>query len=181
MSRTVLAESNFLVPNWTFVVELFAFILILFVLARYVLPPINKAMTERQQKIARQFEESEQAMADAKAAEEEYRSQLVGARHEAAQIREQAREQGATIIAEMRQQAQAESSRILEQTQAQLEAERTQVVNRLRSEMGSIATSLAATIVGESLEDDERRSRTVERFLSDLESQPTTADTSGAR
>ncbi len=180
MPRTVLAESNFLVPNATFIVELVAFILILFVLARYVLPPINKAMTERQQRIAQQFEESEKAQAEAKAAEKEYRSQLVGARQEAARIREEAREQGATIVAEMRQQAQAESARILEQTQAQLEAERQQVVNRLRAEMGSIATSLAGTIVGESLEDDERRSRTVERFLTDLESQPA-PDASGAR
>lgn len=180
MSRTVLAESNFLVPNATLIVELFAFLLILFVLARYVLPPINKAMTERQQRIARQFEESEQATAEAKAAEEEYRSQLVGARHEAAQIREEAREQGATIVAEMRQQAQDESARILELAQAQLAAERQQVVNQLRAELGSIATTLAGTIVGESLEDDERRSRTVERFLEGLEAQQT-ADASGAR
>ncbi len=180
MSRNVLAESNFLVPNATFIVELVVFIGILVVLARFVLPPINKAMTERQRSIARQFEESEQATAAAKAAEEEYRSQLVGARHEAARIREEAREQGATIVSEMRQQAQAESARILEQTQAQLEAERQQVVNRLRTEMGGIATALASTIVGESLEDDERRSRTVERFLEGLEEQ-SAAEPSGTR
>ena len=33
-----------------------------------------------------------------------------------------------------------------------------------------MATTLAGRIVGESLEDDERRDRTVERFLSNLES-----------
>ncbi|MGI3780965.1 MAG: hypothetical protein ACRYG2_09320, partial [Janthinobacterium lividum] len=55
-------------------------------------------------------------------------------------------------------------------TQAQLEAERTQVMTQLRNEIGGIATTLAGRIVGESLDDDERARRTVDRFIADLES-----------
>ena len=43
--------SNFLVPNATFLVELAAFAVMFFLLARYVIPPINKAMTARQDAI----------------------------------------------------------------------------------------------------------------------------------
>ncbi|MGI8612450.1 MAG: F0F1 ATP synthase subunit B [Nocardioidaceae bacterium] len=179
MPRTVLADSNFLVPNATFIVELVAFGVILAVLGRYVLPPINKALSERQERIRRQFEESEQAKAAAEAAEQRYLAQLADARHEAKGIREEAREQGAAIIAEMRQQAQQESARILEQGQAQLEAERQQVVAQLRTEMATLATALASRIVGESLEDDDRRRRTVERFLEGLE-QEQPVDSQGA-
>ena len=50
-------ESNFLVPNATFFVELFAFALLLFLLAKYVIPPINRAMTARQEAIRQQFAE----------------------------------------------------------------------------------------------------------------------------
>ncbi|MGH3497583.1 MAG: F0F1 ATP synthase subunit B [Nocardioidaceae bacterium] len=171
MPRTDTAASNFLVPNGTFVVELIAFALMLFVIARYIVPPINKAMTERQAAIKQQLDEAEQAKADAHKAENDYKSQLVEARHEAARIREEAREQGAAIIAEMRQHAQAESNRIIEHAQSQLEADRQQVMNQLRNDIGSIATTLAGTIVGESLEDDARRSRTVERFIGELEKQ----------
>ncbi len=39
----------------------------------------------------------------------------------------------------------------------------------LRSEVGSLATELAGRIVGESLEDDQRSTRVVDRFLADLE------------
>ena len=70
----------------------------------------------------------------------------------------------------MREQAQAESARIKAQAQAQLEAERAQVLAQLRTEVGGLATTLAGRIVGESLEDDERARRTVDRFLADLES-----------
>ncbi|MGH3446857.1 MAG: F0F1 ATP synthase subunit B, partial [Nocardioidaceae bacterium] len=113
MSTTYLAESNFLVPNATFIAELIAFVLILLVLGKWVVPPINKALSDRQASIRNQFDELERAKADANAAEQEYRSQLAEARHEAARIREDAREQGAAIVAEMREQAQTESDRIL--------------------------------------------------------------------
>jgi len=43
-------------------------------------------------------------------------------------------------------------------------------VTTLRSEVGSLATELAGRIVGESLEDDARSNRVVDRFLADLES-----------
>jgi F-type H+-transporting ATPase subunit b len=163
-------ESNFLVPNATFVVELVAFGILLAFLGRYVIPPINRAMTARQEAIRQNFRELEQAKADAKEAEESFRAQIAEARHEAARIREEAREQGASIIADMRQQAREESDRIVKHAHAQIDAERQQAVQQLRSEVGSMATSLAGRIVGESLEDEARQRRVVERFLDALES-----------
>jgi F-type H+-transporting ATPase subunit b len=164
-----LAQSNFLVPNGTFFVELIAFAIIVWLLGRFVIPRINAAMTERQNQIRKEFADLDQAQADARAAEKDFREQLAQARHEAAKIREDAREQGAAIIAEMRQQAQEESDRILRHARAQLEAERSQAVQSLRNEVGTMATTLAGRIVGESLEDDDRRARTVERFITALE------------
>ena len=69
----------------------------------------------------------------------------------------------------MRETAQAESARIVEHGKAQIEAERQQAVTSLRAEVGALATGLAGRIVGESLEDEARQSRVVERFLADLE------------
>ncbi len=181
MSRTNEAASNFLVPNATFIVELAVFALILFLLARYVIPPINKAMAERQDRIRQQFEESEQAKAAAEAAEREFREQLSDARYDAARIREEAREQGATIVAEMREQAQTEAQRIIAAANAQMEASRQRVLTELRAEVGDLAVTLAGRIVGESLEDDTRQQRTVERFLSELESDGAEASPAQAR
>ena len=78
----------------------------------------------------------------------------------------------------MREQAQTEASRIVEHAHTQIEAERQQAVTSLRAEVGSLATSLAGRIVGESLDDEARQSRVVERFLADLETQPTVNGTS---
>jgi F-type H+-transporting ATPase subunit b len=160
---------NFLVPNGTFFVELGAFLLLFFLLLRYIIPPINGAMERRQEAIRAEFAELDEAKAEAKGAEEEYKAQLADARKEAARIREEAREQGNQIIAEAREAATVEANRVKDQAQAQIAAERQAALASLRSEVGSLATTLAGRIVGESLEDDERSTRVVDRFLADLE------------
>ncbi len=171
--------SNFLVPNGTFFVELAAFLLLFYLLARYVIPPINRAMTARQAAIRQEFDELEQSKQEARDAEAEFKAQIADARHEAARIREESREQGAAIIAEMREQAQAESQRIVEHSRAQIDADRKAALASLRAEVGTLATSLAERIVGESLEDDERSSRVVDRFLADLETLETSEAAAG--
>ncbi len=135
--------SNFLVPNGTFFVELAAFLLLFFLLARYIIPPINRAMTARQDAIRQEFADLETAKTGAQEAEQEYKSQIADARQEAARIREEAREQGDAIIAEKKEQAQVEATRIVEHAQAQISAERQQAVTTLRAEVGALATTLA--------------------------------------
>jgi F-type H+-transporting ATPase subunit b len=161
--------SNFLVPNGTFLVELIAFAIIVWLLAKFVIPPINKAMTDRQAAIRKQFAELDEAKDEAQKAEDEYKSQLADARQAANKIREEAREQGNQIVADAKEKAQAEADRIIENGHGQVRAERQQAVASLRAEVGTLATQLAGRIVGESLEDDERSNRVVDRFLTDLE------------
>jgi len=160
---------NFLVPNGTFFVELGAFLLLFFLLLKYLIPPINRAMEARQEAIRAEFAELDEAKAEAKGAEEEYKAQLADARKEAARIREEAREQGNQIVAEARDAAVVEANRVKESAQAQIAAERQSAMTSLRAEVGTLATTLAGRIVGESLEDDDRSTRVVDRFLTDLE------------
>jgi len=140
-----------------------------FLAKKFVVPNFEETFAQRTAAIegGLQAAETKQAEADAKLAELE--KQLADARHEAARIREEAREQGAQIVSEMREQAQQESTRILEHGKTQIEAERQHAVTSLRAEVGTLATSLAGRIVGESLDDDERSARVVDRFLADLE------------
>jgi F-type H+-transporting ATPase subunit b len=176
--------SNFLVPNGTFLVELIAFAIIVWLLSKFVIPPINKAMTDRQDAIRKEFAELDEAKDEAQKAEDEYKSQLADARQAANKIREEAREQGNQIVADAKEKAQTEADRIIENGHGQVRAERQQAVASLRAEVGTLATQLAGRIVGESLEDDERSNRVVDRFLTDLEAmqaaQAKGQETSGA-
>jgi F-type H+-transporting ATPase subunit b len=164
------ASTNPLLPSWPeFIIGTILFLIVFGMLAKVLLPRATKMLADRTEQIEGGLARSEEAQAEAKALLDQYRQQLDDARRDAARLREEAREQGAQIIAEMREQAQAEARRIAEAAQSQIEAERQQALTSLRTEVGTLATELASRIVGESLTDEARQSRMVDRFLDDLE------------
>lgn len=164
------AQQDPLVPTWPeLIIGTICFVLVFGVLGKILIPRIIATLNERTDMIEGGMARAEASQAEAKQALDQYQAQLAEARHEAARLREEAREQGAQIIAEMREQAQAEARRITEAAQAQIEAERQQAMTSLRTEVGTLATELAGRIVGESLEDEVRQSRMVDRFLDELQ------------
>ena len=165
------SSPNPLVPNWTeVIVGAIAFFIVFFALWKVLLPRITKTLEERTDAIEGGIQRAAEAQAEANRLRDQYQAQLAEARHEAARLREEAKEQGAAIIAEMREQAQAEARRITEAAQTQIAADRQQAFASLRGEIGSLSVELASKIVGESLDDEARQSRVVDRFLADLES-----------
>lgn len=140
------------------------------VLRARVVPLFEQMYVERADKIQGGMERASKAQAEAEAALAQYRSQLDGAREEAAKIREDAKAQAAQILAEQRQRAADEAAAMLEQARHQIEAERHQAAEQLRGDVGGLAATLAGKVLGESLEDDTRAKATIDRFIADLES-----------
>jgi F-type H+-transporting ATPase subunit b len=175
-----LATENPLLPHPIEIILSVVFVLLLtVVIAKFVVPRFEATYAERTEAIQGGIEKAEKAQEAAEAALAEYNAQLAEARTEAARIREDAKTQGTQILAELREQAQAEAARIRAQGEAQLEAERAQVMAQLRNEIGGLAVTLADRIVGESLTDDARAQRTVDRFIADLEASD--SETAGRR
>ena len=175
------AAQNPLIPTWPeLIIGTIVFIVVFGFLAKMLLPRITKTLNEREDAIQGGINRADEAQAEAQAVLAQYRAQLEDAKHESSRMREEAREQGAQIIAEMRERAEAEARRITEAAQAQIDAERQQALISLRAEVGSLATELASRIVGESLTDEARQTRMVDRFLEDLEVQGNRVGQSGA-
>ena len=151
------------------VIGLITFGVVVFVLMKYVWPRMEATFQARRDAIEGGIKRAEEAQAEAQRLLGEYRQQLAEARTEAAQIRDNARAEGQRIIEEMRTTAQEESARIVARGDEQLTVQRQQVVRELRGEIGTLATSLAERVVGESLADDPTRQRTIDRFLDDLD------------
>jgi F-type H+-transporting ATPase subunit b len=167
---------NPLVPDLTeLIVGAVTFGIIFFALWKVLIPRLNQTLEERTDKIEGGLQRAEETQAEADATLARYREQLAEARHEAARLREEAREQGAQIIAEMREQAQAEGRRLVEAAHVQIEADRQQAIQSLRTEVGGLAVDLASRVVGESLTDEARQRRIVERFLDELDQQAESA------
>jgi F-type H+-transporting ATPase subunit b len=170
--QTVLA-SNFLVPNATFIAELIAFVIILYVLGRYILPPVQKAIRERQAVIEQQMQDAAEARKQLADAQASYQRALSEARTEAAKIREGARAEAQHVLDDLRSQADEERARIVARGEEQLARQRSAIVRELRAEIGTLAVELAEKIVDQQLADDARVSATVDAFLSGLAAQDT--------
>lgn len=174
------AQQNPVLPNGTFIAELVAFLIVLAVLWIWVVPPIRRSMQQRQEAIRSQFEESERAKERLEAAEADYHRALEDARQEANRMREEAYEQRKSIIEEASSEAQQRANDIVSRAETQIDTEWQQAIGRLRGEVGRLAVELAGRVVGESLEDDARQRRVVDRFLDELEQSERGAYTSSA-
>jgi len=151
------------------VIGLIAFAIVFFVLGKKLLPNINKVLEERRDAIEGGIEQAEIARTEAQSVLEQYKAQLAEARHEAARLRQEAQEQGATLITEMRAEGQRQREEIVAAGHSQIEADRKAAASALRQDVGKLATDLAGKLVGESLEDHARQSRVIDRFLDELE------------
>jgi F-type H+-transporting ATPase subunit b len=165
------ASSNFLLPNATFIAEVIAFLLILWIIWRYILPYIQGPLEKRQEKIAQGIKEAEEAHTRLSEAQQAYQDALKDARAEAAQIRENARAEAQRTIEELRVQAQEEAARIVARGEEQLASQRGAVVRELRAEIGTLAVELAEKILDQRLADDASVRATVDSFIAGLEAQ----------
>ncbi|MFJ7267988.1 F0F1 ATP synthase subunit B [Streptomyces sp. NPDC099050] len=151
------------------VIGLIAFVIVFGFLAKKLLPNINKVLDERREAIEGGIEKAEAAQTEAQSVLEQYKAQLAEARHEAARLRQDALEQGTALKEELRAEGQRQREEIIAAGHAQIAADRKAASSALRQDVGKLATDLAGKLVGESLEDHARQSRTIDRFLSELE------------
>ncbi|MDA8274140.1 MAG: F0F1 ATP synthase subunit B [Actinomycetota bacterium] len=151
------ATSNFLVPNGTLIVELIAFLIVLAVIGKYVLPPLNKAMTARQEQIRSELEAADRAKADADAADAERRRVLDEARHQAREIVANANvtAERATVAAQAR--AQAEHDRIVHAAEAEVAVAKQAAVDELTARVGQLVLAAAERVVGREIRAEDHR------------------------
>lgn len=163
-----------LVPEYPseFIVGIVLMVLIYFVVRRWVSPAFEKMYEERADAIEGGIRRAERAQTEAETARQVYQAQLAEAHAEAAALRDQARAQADAAAAQLRDQARREAERLIVEAREQIAAERAEAASQLRTELGGLATTLAGRIVEESLTDDERTKRVVDRFLTELSSMP---------
>jgi F-type H+-transporting ATPase subunit b len=144
----MITGSIFLLPNGTFVVELVVVVIILFLVTKYILPPLNKAMEDRQAKIRSALEAADQARAEADAAGEERAKVLAQARDQAREIVASAQATADQVKAEAGGRGQAEYERIVAAAQGEVATVRQRAIDEASAKIGEIVFDLVSKIVG---------------------------------
>jgi F-type H+-transporting ATPase subunit b len=146
--------SIFLLPNGTFFIELAVSIVLILLIYKYVLPPINKAMEERQEKIKDSLLAADRARADAEAADDERRRVLEEARHQAREIVSTANHTAEQVRVEGQARAQAEFERIVASAEAEVALARQRAVEEAAARLGEIVMNVVERVIGREVNDE---------------------------
>ncbi|MGE3284917.1 MAG: F0F1 ATP synthase subunit B [Pseudonocardia sp.] len=148
--------------------ELIAFVVVVFVLYRFVWPLIQNMAGARQDAIQQDVDASAEAERKLAEAQRRFDEAVSEARDEAARIRDDARADSHRLREELKEQAQREVERIRQRGEEQLAAQRDLTIRRLRAEIGALSLEEAERRVRAELADEGARSATVDGFLDEL-------------
>jgi F-type H+-transporting ATPase subunit b len=152
MTIVTLATSNFLVPNGTFIVVLLAFLVVVWVIGKKVLPILNKVLSERQDQIRGELEAADKAKADAEDADAERRAALEQARTQAREIVATATATAERTVASAEQRGHEAEARILAEAQAEVATARQAAVEEVTARVGEIVLAAAERVIGREIQ-----------------------------
>jgi F-type H+-transporting ATPase subunit b len=138
----------FLLPNGTFFIELIVSIILILAVYKWVLPPINKAMEERQEKIRVSLEAADQARVDAEAADDERRSVLEQARQQAREIVSTANRTAEQVRTDAQARGQSEYERIVSNADVEIALARQRAVEEAAARMGEVVMEVVERVIG---------------------------------
>jgi ATP synthase F0 subunit b len=153
----------------TFIGQLVGFAVITWIVWRYVVPPVRKMMTARQEAVRNQLDESAEAKKQLAEAEKAHEKALEQAKSEAKRVTEEAQVDAERLVEQLRAQADTEVERIKVQGAQQVQLLRAQLIRQLRQDLGTESVRRASELVREHVTDAESQSATVDRFLDELD------------
>ncbi|MGA7088890.1 MAG: F0F1 ATP synthase subunit B [Candidatus Dormiibacterota bacterium] len=154
--------------NLTFPVEVVVFLALLYLLSRYVFPPIDRALRTRQQLIARSLSEAEEARREVEEAKKKERADLAEARHQAQEILDRAQKLGEELRDELRQKGREEQEAMLTRARAELAQEREKAVSQLRNQVADLVLMATTKVLQEEL-DPTRQRRLIDEALGEVD------------
>lgn len=164
----LVAAASPLSLNLTFPVEIVVFLALLYLLSRYVFPPISHALKVRQQQIAQALSEAEAARLEVEEARLKEKSDLADARRQAQEILDRAQKLGEELREELRQKGREEQEAMLTRARAELAQEREQAVSQLRRQVADLVLQATSKILQEEL-DPKRQRRLIDEALAEVD------------
>jgi F-type H+-transporting ATPase subunit b len=154
-------------PNTSLIFwQLISFAVLLYLLYRYVYPPIRDRILQRQQQIEQAIDEAERTRAEAQELLTEYRKQI----GEGRRILEESRKQGEAQLERAKTEAREESNRIIQRSREEIERERDAALQEVRQEVAEMVIQASEQVLGRTVDRGEHE-RLISSALDDLDAE----------
>ncbi|CAM3344117.1 F0F1 ATP synthase subunit B [Paenibacillus lupini] len=149
------------------IIQLIAFLILLYLLKRYAFGPLLGIMEQRRQYVAEQIANAETSKKEAEQQLEQQKQALQEARKEAYDIIEQARATSSKQADDIIQVAKSESTRLKDEAVKDIESEKNKAVAALREEVGGISVKIASKIIEKQV-DEKSQEQLVNQYLKEV-------------
>jgi F-type H+-transporting ATPase subunit b len=161
-------NTNLLSPNgglmfWTLVV----FLILFFVLGKFVFPKITAAVEAREKALEDAIEGAKRDREEAAKYLVEQRAAIEAARNEAQKILAEGRSTGEKLRTEMMEETRVQQQDMLDRARREIDAERNRAIAEMRREAVDLAIAGASRVIEKNLDQKSNRD-IVEKFLSSI-------------
>ncbi len=153
--------------NATLLGQQITFMILVWFTMRYVMPPIAKAMHDREKKIAEGLEAAERSKQELAQTETKVAEIIREAKGQANHILEQANKRSALTMDEAKEQAREEQRRIIAQAQEEISRELNQTKEAMKKQLATLAIAGAEKIVRHQL-DTSKQMSLLEEFVAEI-------------
>jgi F-type H+-transporting ATPase subunit b len=142
-------------------------VIFLFIMYKFALPPIMKALDDRETNIRESLEAAEKALAKAEEVSKNNEAVLREAEAKAQQIRKDAVKDAEVLRADRIEKTRLEAEKLLSDARATIEQEKKRALAELRKEVTSLAIEASTKILKENM-DTEKNQKLINTFVDDL-------------
>ncbi len=133
------------------------FVVVFFILSRFLYKPLKKAIHDREKKISASLHTADQLKKKSKEMEDEFNQKMADQRKEIEDMHGKARAANEKLKAELRSQAEEESKRMITEAKTRAEEEKREIMISLESEVKKLAIALAGKILEKEIDGEKEK------------------------
>ncbi|KLT65160.1 MULTISPECIES: F0F1 ATP synthase subunit B [Pedobacter] len=146
-----------------------AFLLLLFLLAKFAWKPIMKSIHEREQSIDDALNKAELAKQEMARLTSQNQDLMQQARAERDEILKQAKTLKDSILNEAKKQAQVEGSKLIEKAKIEIENQKKVALAEVKDQVSTLSLEIAERVLRTQLDDKSKQEALVANLLKDVE------------
>lgn len=141
------------------------FLGLLFILAKFIWPPILKSLKEREDFIDKSLASAEEAKAQMSQLKADNEQLLAEARTEREAILKEAREMKEKLISDAKKTASEEGDRMIASARAEIDKEKVQALSDIKKQVAGISLDIAEKVIRKELEQNGNQEALVDEHL----------------
>ena len=147
---------------------LLAFLVVLFILAKYGFPAIINMVEKRKEYIDESLRKAHEASERLEHIQQEGEAIIQEAREKQAQILKDAADTRDAIVEKAHEKAKDESSRLISEAKTEIETEKQNAIRDIRSQVAELSVQVAEKVVREKLSSDDSQMELINKLLNDI-------------